>query len=238
MAGKFNLADYETVKERKAKFYQKFEDGRIIVEILNPDTVMSHALYRASVYKTVADQFEKCPLATGTALEIRDMERRVSNMGEEYEGVNYTSWSENAEESAVGRALDNAGFSGNKKPSREEMKKVERHSEVLKPKNKVGCSAHQDGKTYTLKAIENKGVAMKDKDGNQVYGHKYKDKDGKWQVCRCSKEDYEATLDPNFEDAVDKAKRELDAKIEAQKLMECIGPEYQGGFISTSDGGE
>jgi hypothetical protein len=44
----------------------------------------------------------------------------------QYETVNYTSWTENCEESAIGRALDNAGYASS--PSREEMQKVERAS--------------------------------------------------------------------------------------------------------------
>jgi len=130
MAKAYNPAEYETVKERKARFYTDHEDGRIEVEIRNDD-IMDHAFYISRVYIDRADQLERLPRGTGTALEIRDMELSVSNQGKQYESVNYTSWSENAEESAVGRALDNAGYSGNRRCSREEMEKVGRHAEVL-----------------------------------------------------------------------------------------------------------
>jgi CBS-domain-containing membrane protein len=48
--------------------------------------------------------------------------------GKEYESVNYTSWLENAETSAIGRALANFNYAGSKRPSREEMQKVEHKS--------------------------------------------------------------------------------------------------------------
>ena len=58
-------------------------------------------------------------------------------MAEEIVGVgmvNTTSALENAESSAIGRALANFIFSGNKRPSRQEMEKVERYEkEPRKP---------------------------------------------------------------------------------------------------------
>jgi len=133
--GKFNLDEYETVKSRKEKFYKQFTKGSIVVELLNLDTISTHAVFKASVFETKEDQMSNLPRGVGYALEVRDKEMKISNSGAEYESVNFTSWTENCEESAVGRALDNAGFSGSKKPSREEMIKVEKHSEVL---NKTG----------------------------------------------------------------------------------------------------
>ena len=58
-------------------------------------------------------------------------------MAEEIIGVgmvNTTSALENAESSSIGRALSNFIFSGNKRPSRDEMEKVERYAkEPRKP---------------------------------------------------------------------------------------------------------
>jgi hypothetical protein len=123
--GKFNLQNYETVKERKQRFYREFPDGRIVVTLINSD-ILEQALFMATIYKSAEDQELKIPMSTGYAHEIRDKELQVNQYGKKYESVNYTSWVENCEESAVGRALDNAGFSGNNKCSREEMAKVEK----------------------------------------------------------------------------------------------------------------
>lgn len=130
MAG-IDLANYETVKQRKKRFYADYPDGRIIVEIQNED-VLDHALFMAEIYKNGQEQLNCVPFATGYAHEIRDKELKVSQYGKQYESVNFTSWVENCEESAIGRALDNAGYSGNNKCSKEEMQKVVKLTE--KPK--------------------------------------------------------------------------------------------------------
>ena len=119
-----NLNNYETVKMRKKRFYADYPDGRIIVEIQNTD-VLEHALFKATIYKNGEDQKEGRPFSTGYAHEIRDKELKVSGQGKSYESVNFTSWVENCEESAIGRGLDNAGYAGNDKCSQEEMKKVQ-----------------------------------------------------------------------------------------------------------------
>ena len=121
----FNLENYEPVKARKKRFYADYPDGRIIVEIQNSD-VLEHALIKTSIYKTGDDQGKGLAFSTGYAHEIRDRELKKSQYGKEYESVNYSSWVENCEESSIGRALDNAGYSSNGKCSREEMQKVER----------------------------------------------------------------------------------------------------------------
>jgi hypothetical protein len=114
MMSDFNLEDYETVKSRKKRFYEDHPGGRIIVELLKLDE--TEAQFKALVYKTSEDQRECLPWATGHAQEFKG------------EGgfANRFSWCENCEESAVGRALDNAGYSSNGRCSREEMQKVER----------------------------------------------------------------------------------------------------------------
>ena len=123
MAAKFDLSKYETVKVRKKKFYAENKDGRIDVNIKNDD-ILAHVLVKAFLYKNAEDQEKGLSFATGHAHETRDTELSKTQYGKEYASVNYTSWIENCEESAIGRALDNAGFSGNDKCSREEMIKV------------------------------------------------------------------------------------------------------------------
>lgn len=113
----FNLNDYETVESRIKRFYGDHPDGRIITKNRTTiaDRTVSTWVVEAIVYLTDADQERKLPKATGFAFEIDG-----TGM------ANKTSALENAETSAIGRALANAGYSGNKRTTREEMAKVER----------------------------------------------------------------------------------------------------------------
>lgn len=114
---RFDLSNYETVEERIRRFYVDNPDGRIITH--NHTTSLERAsgiwLIYAEVYLSSADQANELPKASGLAFEV-----------DGGPGANQTSALENAETSAIGRALANAGYSGNKRASREEMQKVER----------------------------------------------------------------------------------------------------------------
>jgi hypothetical protein len=114
---RFNLEDYETVEERIKRFYAAHPDGRIVTHNLTEmhDRSVSTWIVRAEIYESYEQQVERCPKASGLAFEV-----------DGGAGANQTSALENAETSAIGRALANAGFSGNKRASREEMKKVDR----------------------------------------------------------------------------------------------------------------
>jgi hypothetical protein len=117
---RFNLADYETVEERLKRAHATYEDLRITTEWQNFDGYIdqqSPATYiiKACVYLTAGDQANGLPKATGYAVEI-------DGTG----GANNGSALENAETSAIGRALANMNLSGNKRTSREEMSKVAR----------------------------------------------------------------------------------------------------------------
>ena len=111
----FNLADYETVEERSKRFYADWPSGRIVTENLSTlqDRQLLTWVVKATIY---CDLIDDLPKSTGHAFEI-------DGSG----GANKTSALENAETSAIGRALANAGYSGNKRASREEMEKVERN---------------------------------------------------------------------------------------------------------------
>lgn len=119
---RFNLADYETVEERIKRFYSMTQDGRITTEWENIRFDSSEGpktwVVKASVYLTAGDQANMLPKATGYAVE-------VDGTG----GANNGSALENAETSAIGRALANMNLSGNKRASREEMQKVQAISE-------------------------------------------------------------------------------------------------------------
>lgn len=113
----FNPNDYETVEERIKRFYADNSDGRIITENLTTaaDRERNTWVVRAIVFMNGEDQELKLPKATGLAFEIDGGKM-----------ANATSALENCETSAIGRALANANYSGNKRASREEMAKVQR----------------------------------------------------------------------------------------------------------------
>lgn len=163
----FDLNNYETVKERKKRFYGDYKDGRIIVEQINSGRdLLDFAEFKAYVYLSAQDQKDGLPKATGHALELRDKDMAVSRSGKQYESVNFASWTENAEESAVGRALDNAGYASS--PSREEMKKVIRNTEVLQgSQSKKPVSSKPEAITGIQKSAEDvqRGVPLVTPDG-------------------------------------------------------------------------
>jgi hypothetical protein len=111
----FNLNEYETVAERIARFYKEYPDGRISTINLTQqhDRAISTWVVQAFIYFTADDQYKGIPKASGLAFE-------VDGTGM----ANKTSALENAETSAIGRALANAGYSGDKRASREEMSKA------------------------------------------------------------------------------------------------------------------
>src|SRR3954463_6743732 len=105
------LEDYARVAERIELFYSKFPDGRITTKLLS--SVDHEIVVKAFVYRHAE---ETLPSSTGLASE------RFGD-GE----INTHSCLENTETSAIGRALANLGFAASRKrPSREEMEKVER----------------------------------------------------------------------------------------------------------------
>ena len=106
----FDLSQYATVEERLALFWAANPDGRIRTELIRMD---DHAcLIGAEVFRHRDDQH---PVTTGFAYEEKTDR-----------GVNATSHVENCETSAIGRALANWIYQAGKRPSREEMQKVDR----------------------------------------------------------------------------------------------------------------
>lgn len=108
----FNLNDYEPVATRLARWLEN-TDGqpRVITHLVHYNEGQS-CVFRAELW------VDEILIATGWA------EEHVEDRG-----VNKTSHLENAESSAVGRALANAGLAGSdpaKRASREEMGKVQR----------------------------------------------------------------------------------------------------------------
>jgi hypothetical protein len=114
---RFNLADYETVEDRLKKAHALYDDLRIVTKWINryDHEAPRTWVVKASIYLTAGDQANDLPKATGHAVEI-------DGTG----GANNGSALENAETSAIGRALANMNLSGNKRASRQEMEKVNR----------------------------------------------------------------------------------------------------------------
>jgi hypothetical protein len=114
---RFSLADYETVEERIKRFYKDWPDGRILTDNETIPAYREEKMWvvRAMVFLNGEDVERGCPKASGLAYEV-----------DSATGPQAASALEVCETSAIGRALANAGYSGNKRASREEMEKVER----------------------------------------------------------------------------------------------------------------
>jgi hypothetical protein len=111
-----SIEDYEPVASRLARFWEKHPEGRVITKLVTIEG--DRVVVQADIY---VDREDDRPIATDFAEEIRG-----SN------NVNKTSHVENACTSAIGRALADCDFASStdwtKRPSREEMSKVQRMS--------------------------------------------------------------------------------------------------------------
>ena len=108
----FNLDDYEPVASRLDRFLKAHPDARVITDLVHYSG--DFAVFKAELWLNGEI------IATGWEEEVRNSSH-----------INKTSHLANAETGALGRALANAGLSGSdykKRPSREEMQKVERMS--------------------------------------------------------------------------------------------------------------
>ena len=106
----FDLSQYEPVAARHARWLEAHPHGRTITHMVSVPGA-DVCVIRAELW------LDDVCIATGYAEEVRG----AGN-------VNRTSHVENCETSAVGRALANAGMAGSdvsKRPSREEMAKVQ-----------------------------------------------------------------------------------------------------------------
>lgn len=109
----FNLADYQTVQERIDLFRKNQPTGRIVNRIVHIDE--TSIIVECSIYLNATDELPTC---VDLAHEVKDASP-----------VNRTSWVENCATSSTGRAISLLGgpySPKGKRPSREEMAKVDR----------------------------------------------------------------------------------------------------------------
>jgi signal recognition particle subunit SEC65 len=138
----FNLSEYQTCAERLELFWKEHPDGRVDTKLI--EASVSRFIVQAFIYRTEVDLH---PWASGLA------EETVAGRG-----VNATSALENAETSALARALANAGYSPkgdpSKRASREEMQKVEAASKVKANIEEVKAKMADTSKEYVPVAKE------------------------------------------------------------------------------------
>jgi hypothetical protein len=143
----FNLDDYEPVALRLDRWLKQNPKGIVKTELLSQPGA-DICVFRAELW------LEGQCISVGHAEEIRG-----SNM------INKTSSMEVCETSAIGRALANAGMAGSdmtKRPSREEMAKVQRktvhlppsHPESIASANGVSVKGNQFGPLPDWLALE------------------------------------------------------------------------------------
>ncbi|HEX7117247.1 MAG TPA: hypothetical protein VF212_00565 [Longimicrobiales bacterium] len=104
-----DLRDYVEVKERIRAFYERFPAGSIRTELVRLDG--ERVIFKALVFRDPQDPVP----TTGWAYERAGAGRAIE-----------ARFVENCETSAVGRALANMDFAVARRPSREEMAKVQR----------------------------------------------------------------------------------------------------------------
>jgi hypothetical protein len=151
----FNLDNYEPVSARLDRWLKE-DHGNFqpsVRTFMVSDPTSDICVFRAELWMIALEGDAHFLMSTGWAEEVRGSGN-----------VNRTSHVENCETSAVGRALANAGYAGSdmtKRPSREEMAKVQRSSNG--PTFERGTDARMPSVTITQPA----GLAT-DKQKNMI----------------------------------------------------------------------
>jgi hypothetical protein len=141
----FDLSNYETVEQRLVRWWAAYPNGRVYTCMMN--YTGDACVFYCELY---ADKDDKVPVATGYAEEIK-ADR----------GVNATSFVENCETSAIGRAIANCPLqapASGPRPSRNEMQKVERLSTPSQEHTPSGAFATPKQIGYIKKLAKDAGL--------------------------------------------------------------------------------
>jgi hypothetical protein len=143
----FDLSNYETVEQRLVRFWAAYPNGRVYTSMMN--YTGDACVFYCELY---ADKFDKVPVSTGYAEEVKSDR-----------GVNATSFVENCETSAIGRAIANCPLqapASGPRPSRNEMQKVERLTTSPQPQEHIPRGAFATPKQigYIKKLAKDAGL--------------------------------------------------------------------------------
>ena len=119
----FNLNDYETVEQRLHRAYKDHPLMRVITKNLTTlqDRQVSTWVVQAEIWLPYPDDMAEMALRSdGWYLKSTGLAFEVDGVGM----AQKTAALETCESSAIGRALANAGYSGNKRTTREERAKI------------------------------------------------------------------------------------------------------------------
>ncbi|ACR18355.1 hypothetical protein I6J22_08895 [Corynebacterium kroppenstedtii] len=109
-----NLDNYESVEERILRFRRDYPNFRCLTKLAyEGDPGQTRWIIKASVWRDAENT--GMPDATGYAFELDGAGK-----------TQQTAALETCETSAIGRALANLGYGGNRRVTREEMRKVKR----------------------------------------------------------------------------------------------------------------
>jgi hypothetical protein len=130
----FDLTQYETVADRVSRFQKLHLGGRIVTKVISLDNAKGEVLAMAEVYREHEDtQPAGVDYAFGVAATYPQSMRKF--------------YVEDTVTSAVGRALSLV-LDTDKKPTREDMQKVQAHSEVKAKVEQVKAKMAQTASEY------------------------------------------------------------------------------------------
>jgi hypothetical protein len=136
----FDLTQYETVADRVSRFQKLHLGGRIVTTVVSLDNLKGEVLAKAEVYREHEDtQPAGVDYAFGVASTYPQSMRKF--------------YVEDTVTSAVGRALSLV-LDTDKKPTREDMQKVQAHQEVKAKVEEVKAKMADTSKEYVPVPVE------------------------------------------------------------------------------------